>query len=107
MHQLPFGKHRNKSLIDVLAADPSYCDWLAAEPWFGEKFPILREALRMMVAGDYTAAAKLPPQPPRRRGKRRDQPSASEISASIALYSPSEEIEGGCRVYRPLAFARR
>lgn len=107
MHRLPFGKHRDRPLAVVVESDPSYCTWLAEQPWFAEQYPALQQAMRLMRSGDYAAAARLQPTPPRRRRSRREPPSASDISASMALYAPSEEIEGGCRVYRPLAFARQ
>lgn len=34
---VPFGKYKGRS-VDVLAADQDYCNWLAAQPWFREKF---------------------------------------------------------------------
>ncbi len=106
MHTIPFGKHRDRPLAAVLAIDPGYCRWLDAQPWFAVEFPVLRQAMQLLMTGDYAAAAKLPPTPPRRRRSRRDPPSATDIAAAAALFAPSEEIEGGCRVYRPLAFAR-
>lgn len=106
MHRLPFGKHRDQPLAVVLAADPSYCRWLDGQPWFAEQFPVLRQALQMMVAGDYAGAARLPPDPPRRRRSRQNPPSATDIATSIALFAPPEVLDGGCQVFRPLAFAR-
>jgi hypothetical protein len=34
---MPFGKYRDQP-IEVLAADPRYCEWLAAQPWFRTRF---------------------------------------------------------------------
>ena len=34
---VPFGKYRGRPVIDLLA-DRAYCEWLAAQPWFREKF---------------------------------------------------------------------
>lgn len=34
---IPFGKHRGRTIEDVRAIDPSYLDWLVAQPWFRER----------------------------------------------------------------------
>jgi len=35
---MPIGKHKGESVLSVLEADPSYCEWLAQQPWFREKY---------------------------------------------------------------------
>lgn len=35
---VPFGKYRGSSIDEVMVRDPSYCEWLAAQPWVREKF---------------------------------------------------------------------
>lgn len=34
---VPFGKYKGRS-IEEIAEDKQYCDWLCAQPWFGEKY---------------------------------------------------------------------
>lgn len=34
---VPFGKYKGRPVVD-LVADRSYCDWLAAQPWFRERY---------------------------------------------------------------------
>ena len=37
---MPFGRHRGKRLVDV-ARDISYIDWLLAQHWFEQRYPVL------------------------------------------------------------------
>ena len=37
---VPFGKYRGQPL-EVLQSDQGYCEWLAAQPWFREKYQSL------------------------------------------------------------------
>lgn len=34
---VPFGKYKGQP-IELLAADPQYCDWLASQDWFRERY---------------------------------------------------------------------
>jgi hypothetical protein len=35
---IPFGKHKGQSVVEVMATDPQYLDWLAAQDWFAQKY---------------------------------------------------------------------
>jgi len=35
---MPIGKHKGEPIVSVLETDPSYCEWLAQQPWFREKY---------------------------------------------------------------------
>jgi hypothetical protein len=34
---VPFGKYKGQP-VETLAADPDYCEWLIAQPWFTAKY---------------------------------------------------------------------
>jgi uncharacterized protein (DUF3820 family) len=44
-HVMPFGKHKNRLLEEIVVDDPSYLDWLVAQDWFHTKFPALHEVV--------------------------------------------------------------
>jgi hypothetical protein len=48
---IPFGKHKDATVAEVLATDPSYADWLLAQAWFAERFATLHAALLTRGAG--------------------------------------------------------
>jgi len=31
---LPFGKHKGKTVAELLATDPQYADWVSAQAWW-------------------------------------------------------------------------
>src|SRR6516225_5884393 len=35
---MPIGKHKGEPVVAVLETDREYCEWLAAQPWFREKY---------------------------------------------------------------------
>jgi hypothetical protein len=42
---IPFGKHKDATVAEVLATDPFHADWLLAQAWFAERFAVLHAAL--------------------------------------------------------------
>jgi len=42
---LPFGKHKGRTVADVLASDPQYAEWMLGQAWFAERFAELHAAL--------------------------------------------------------------
>lgn len=45
--QFTFGKHAGRDVVDVLKTDPSYCAWVAAQPWGknnSELFELIKDA---------------------------------------------------------------
>jgi uncharacterized protein (DUF3820 family) len=42
---VPFGKHRGKTVEEILDADPRYLDWLTAQDWFRDKFVVLHQTI--------------------------------------------------------------
>lgn len=41
---IPFGKYKGKQ-VEQIAEDKNYCDWLCAQPWFGEKYRDLYQVI--------------------------------------------------------------
>jgi uncharacterized protein (DUF3820 family) len=48
---LPFGKHKGSTVAEVLAKDPGYAEWLAAQGWLAERFAELHAAIATRGAG--------------------------------------------------------
>lgn len=46
---VPFGKYRDRPVAE-LAADRQYCDWLAAQPWFRERYADLYQVVIVNAA---------------------------------------------------------
>src|SRR5262249_12486422 len=44
-HVIPFGKHKDRLLEEILIDDPSYLDWVVAQDWFRTEFPALHEVI--------------------------------------------------------------
>lgn len=42
---IPFGKHKGKTVEQVLRDDPQYLQWLPAQSWMPEKFPALYQVI--------------------------------------------------------------
>jgi hypothetical protein len=42
---LPFGKHKGRTVADVLSSDPQYAEWMLGQAWFAERFAELHAAL--------------------------------------------------------------
>jgi hypothetical protein len=42
---LPFGKHKGRTVAEVLATDPQYAEWMLGQAWFAERFAELHAAL--------------------------------------------------------------
>jgi hypothetical protein len=36
---IPFGKHKDTTIAEVMARDPAYIDWLVAQPWVRDRYP--------------------------------------------------------------------
>lgn len=43
--EMPWGKHRGKTLAEVVAADPAYITWLRRARFVADKFPEVLEAI--------------------------------------------------------------
>lgn len=41
---VPFGKYKGQP-AELLLADTSYCEWLAAQPWFKERYPTVYQVI--------------------------------------------------------------
>lgn len=52
---IPFGKYRGQP-IEALANDHQYADWLAAQPWFRERY----SSLYTVIINNFTVAADTP-----------------------------------------------
>ena len=48
---LPFGKHKGKTVAELLAVDPHYADWVSAQAWVAERFAELHSAIISRGAG--------------------------------------------------------
>src|SRR4029079_4299447 len=48
---LPFGKHKGKTVAELLAVDPQYADWVSAQAWVAERFAELHSAIISRGAG--------------------------------------------------------
>jgi hypothetical protein len=48
---LPFGKHKGKTVAELLAVDPQYADWVSAQAWVAERFAELHSAIVSRGAG--------------------------------------------------------
>lgn len=48
---LPFGKHKGKTVAELLATDPQYADWVTAQAWVAERFAELHAAILTKGAG--------------------------------------------------------
>jgi hypothetical protein len=42
---IPFGKHKGRTVADVLATDPQYAEWMLGQAWFADRFAELHAAL--------------------------------------------------------------
>lgn len=42
---VPFGKHKGRSIEEVLETDPGYLQWLSSRPWFAAKFVTLHQTV--------------------------------------------------------------
>lgn len=49
---IPFGKHKGKTVSELLATDPPYADWVMAQGWVAERFAELHAALSTRGAGN-------------------------------------------------------
>jgi uncharacterized protein (DUF3820 family) len=48
---LPFGKHKGKTVAELLVADEEYANWIAAQGWVAERFAELHAAILSRGAG--------------------------------------------------------
>lgn len=48
---IPFGKHRGSTVAELLAKDPAYAEWLAAQGWLAQRFAELHAAILARGAG--------------------------------------------------------
>lgn len=48
---IPFGKHQGLTVAELLAKDPAYADWLAAQGWLAQRFAELHAAIVTRGAG--------------------------------------------------------
>lgn len=48
---VPFGKHRGKTVAELLTVDPAYADWVTAQGWVAERFAELHAAILSRGAG--------------------------------------------------------
>jgi hypothetical protein len=48
---IPFGKHKGKTVAELLVADPQYADWVTAQAWVAERFAELHAAILSRGAG--------------------------------------------------------
>ena len=48
---IPFGKHKGKTVAELLATDPAYADWVTAQGWVAERFAELHAAILTRGAG--------------------------------------------------------
>lgn len=49
--KIPFGKHKGRMLVEVMAEDPQYVDWIMQQAWFAEKFKPLYELAKAGADG--------------------------------------------------------
>jgi uncharacterized protein (DUF3820 family) len=42
---VPFGKHKGRSIEELLADDPAYLQWLASQDWFRDKYVSLHQTI--------------------------------------------------------------
>lgn len=50
--KIPFGKHKGRMLVEVMAEDPQYVDWMMQQAWFAEKFKPLYELAKAGLGDD-------------------------------------------------------
>jgi len=48
---IPFGKHKGATVAELLARDPAYADWVAAQAWVADRFAELHAAILSRGAG--------------------------------------------------------
>lgn len=48
---VPFGKHKGKTVGELLVADPAYAEWVTAQDWVSERFAELHAAILSRGAG--------------------------------------------------------
>lgn len=48
---VPFGKHKGKTVAEILATDQPYADWVMSQGWVAERFAELHAALASRGAG--------------------------------------------------------
>jgi uncharacterized protein (DUF3820 family) len=48
---IPFGKHKGRTVAELLATDPAYVEWLTAQGWLAQRFAELHTALLTRGAG--------------------------------------------------------
>ena len=48
---VPFGKHKGTTVVELLAKDPEYAEWIMAQGWVAERFAELHAALASRGAG--------------------------------------------------------
>jgi uncharacterized protein (DUF3820 family) len=48
---IPFGKHKGKTVAELLATDQPYADWITAQGWVAERFAELHAAIVTRSAG--------------------------------------------------------
>lgn len=48
---VPFGKHKGKTVAELLTTDPTYADWVTAQGWVAERFAELHAAILSRGAG--------------------------------------------------------
>lgn len=44
-----FGKHKGKSITEVMGTDPQYIDWLTKQDWFKERNPALFQTINTVI----------------------------------------------------------
>jgi uncharacterized protein (DUF3820 family) len=42
---IPFGKHKGRTIEELIADDPQYIEWLSSQSWFTEKFNVLYQVI--------------------------------------------------------------
>src|SRR5262245_15525954 len=52
---VPFGKYKGQP-VEVLAADPEYCDWLTGQDWFRDRYA----AIHTLVINHFGAPSETP-----------------------------------------------
>jgi hypothetical protein len=48
---IPFGKHKGKTVAELLTVDPGYADWVTSQGWVAERFAELHAAIINRGAG--------------------------------------------------------
>lgn len=48
---VPFGKHKGKTVAELVTVDPAYADWISAQGWVADRFAELHAAIVTRGAG--------------------------------------------------------